>query len=552
MRSFRSLALSIGVAILQRPHSICLPFFALVIAVTWLVKDNFFFWDTMQLASQHAHFFCENSNFSTFLLPDSMDSGHPPTFGYYLALMWHFFGKSLIVSHLAMLPFLIGIVWQAWKLGERIVGEGWALWFLLMLVVCPVVAGQAVLVSPDIVLLYFFLMGLNAILNYDFFDFYDGYDLGTEAHVRETFNVSRTSVFSPARTSALKLSLAILGLAAISMRGMMVAAGFFIFYFLIKIHYSKDLILNKNNSEINDFNLKEFIYNEKHPLSINGIFSIILPFLLGGFFALSFLIYHFIHKGWIGFHTDSPWSTAFERVNAVEFVKNGAILVWRLIDFGHLFLWLICFYGLIKIKKTLPTTRLLIALLIILLIVLTPTLLIYKGLLAHRYLMPIYVVLILLTVKIISDLKNYKRQLVVALIALLGLASGNFWVYPQPISTGWDATLAHLPYYDLRKEMLEFIDIQHINHEDIGTAFPNQRDFETTDLTKTAPSRLYRDKSVKNHFSTYNLAQNRFVFYSNVMNEFSDSDLIELKNDWHAIKVLKKGQVQVVLFKKKE
>ena len=163
MRSLKSIGLTIGVAILQRPYSICLPFFALAIALTWSVKDNFFFWDTIQLASQHAHFFYENNTFSTFLLPDEMDSGHPPTFGFYLAFMWKLFGKTLTVSHLSMLPFLIGIIWQSWQLAEKIVGDGWALLFLLLLIVCPVVAGQAVLVSPDVVLLFFFLMALNGI-----------------------------------------------------------------------------------------------------------------------------------------------------------------------------------------------------------------------------------------------------------------------------------------------------------------------------------------------------------------------------------------------------
>jgi hypothetical protein len=263
-------------------------------------------------------------------------------------------------------------------------------------------------------------------------------------------------------------------------------------------------------------------------------------------------MYHFIHKGWIGFHANSPWMTAFERVNAVGFVKNGAILVWRLIDFGHLYLWLICIYGLIKIKKKLPITRLLIVLLMILLIVLTPTLLIYKGLLAHRYLMPIYVVLILLTVKIISDLKNYKRQLIIALIALFGLASGNFWVYPQPISTGWDATLAHLPYYSLRNDMLAFIDSQSINYEDIGTAFPNQRNFETTDLKKSPPLVASSLVMTSDRFSTYNLTKNRYIFYSNVMNEFSEVDLMILKTNWRVIKLLKKGQVEVILLKKSD
>ena len=252
MRSFRSHAISIGVVILQRPYSICLPFFALVIAVTWSVRDNFFFWDTMQLASQHAHFFYENDNFSTFLLPDNMDSGHPPTFGFYLALMWKLFGKTLTVSHLAMLPFLLGIVWQAWKLGEKVVGEGWALLFLLLIVVCPVVAGQGVLVSPDVVLLFFFLMALNGIFNTMDFRF-DNF-----------LKVAQ----SPAH---LQLVLAILGLSAISMRGMMVIAALFIFYFLIKIDYLKALIINakinskslkpniktiKSNNELSDLAIK--------------------------------------------------------------------------------------------------------------------------------------------------------------------------------------------------------------------------------------------------------------------------------------------------------
>jgi hypothetical protein len=607
MRSFRSHAISIGVAILQRPYSICYPFFALVIAATWSVRDNFFFWDTMQLASQHAHFFYENNNFSTFLLPDEMDSGHPPTFGFYLALMWKMFGKSLTVSHLAMLPFLLGIVWQAWKLGEKTVGEGWTLWFMLLLIVSPVVAGQAVLVSPDIVLLFFFLMALNAIFNFD--DFND---------FKFQFNT--------------QLAIAILGLSAISLRGMMVVFALFIFYFLIKFNYFKSLIINskidfnsikkqlktvkilnklinkneletiKNNGELNElitninefktieisnelnelitnknelktiennnelnelatnendlkrpiFHFSLFTFHSKRPLSIKGIFGLFLPFLLGISFAFSFLLYHFMQKGWIGFHADSPWMPAFQKVNNVgELVRNGAILMWRLIDFGHLFLWLICIYGLIKNKgKIYPITRLLMALLIVLLIVLTPTLLIYKGLLAHRYLMPIYVVLILLTVKIISDLKSHKRQLIVAFIALLGLASGNFWVYPQPISTGWDATLAHLPYYKLRREMLQFIDNQQISYSEIGSAFPNQRDFETIDLKERLSNSSILYQSVQNRFSTYDLSKNRFVFYSNVFNEFSDADLIELKTNWRIIKSLKSGQVEVILFEK--
>ena len=111
MKSLKTIAVQVAVKILNQPSVLTLPFFAVVAWATWVVRGHFFFWDTVQLASQHAQFFLENG-FSTFLLPDEMDSGHPPTFGFYLALVWRVFGKTLSISHLAMLPFLLGIVWQ--------------------------------------------------------------------------------------------------------------------------------------------------------------------------------------------------------------------------------------------------------------------------------------------------------------------------------------------------------------------------------------------------------------------------------------------------------
>ena len=194
LKSLKSKCLAVAVKILNYPSVLTLPIFALVTWVTWAVRDHFFFWDTVQLASQHAQFFFEN-NFSTFLLPDEMDSGHPPTFGFYLAIVWKIMGKSLENSHLGMLPFLFGIIWQAWRVGEKVLGDGWAYLFLLLLMVNPVVASQCVLVSPDVVLIFFFLLALNAIF--------------------------REKIFF--------LSFALLGLAAISMRGMMVVAALFLF-----------------------------------------------------------------------------------------------------------------------------------------------------------------------------------------------------------------------------------------------------------------------------------------------------------------------------------
>ncbi len=517
MKSLKSTGLAVAVKILNNPSALTLPFFAFVAWVTWAVRGHFFFWDTVQLASQHADFFYQN-NFSTFLLPDEMDSGHPPTFGFFLAIVWKTLGKTLIKSHLAMLPFLFGIVWQSWRVGEKLLGEGWAYLFMLLILVNPIVASQCVLVSPDVVLIFFFLLALNAIF----------------------------------REKKILLSLAILGLAAVSMRGMMVVAALFLYQFVDGFNFAKVLNFRKVTE---GSHIDGVIVN--HP--VNGtqptfgkllkfperVFFLSLPYFLGGLFALIFFIYHYINKGWIGYHAGSSWAEAFQTVDFKGFIKNIVLLTWRLIDFGHLFIGLTTLSLTYIIKRTVgklfPTTVQLWRLLLILIVVLTPTLIIYQGLLNHRYLLPIYITGCLLCVKLISDLKEGRQQLKISAIVFLGLASGNFWVYPQPIATGWDSTLAHLPYYSLRQKMLQFIDNQTINHSEIGTAFPNLRSFQLIDLSN--------DPSVSS-FARLDLNKNQYVFYSNVMNELTREELDELKTHWQVVHILRGGQVEVILYKK--
>lgn len=128
-----------------------------------LSLDHVFFWDTIQLGSKHAHFYFE-SGFTSWLLPEQLDSGHPPLFGLYLAVGWMFFGKSLWVSHLLMLPFVWLLVYQWYRLGKYLGGEQLLPYFMLLLLVDPVVASQSILISPDLPLMGCFLLLLNSIL----------------------------------------------------------------------------------------------------------------------------------------------------------------------------------------------------------------------------------------------------------------------------------------------------------------------------------------------------------------------------------------------------
>ncbi len=451
--------------------------------LTYFVSGNIFFWDTVQLGSKHAHFFFEQEKFSV-LLPDSMNSGHIPAFGFYLSICWKIFGKSLEVSHFAMLPFLFGIVVQLQNILSRFLSKEYTILGVLVVLADPTFLGQAVLITPDIPLLFFFLWGLNAI-------------------------------FSKNR---MILSLAITGLFLISMRGMMAAFAIL----LLDVFFEK-----------------RTYYKQLFP----ALFKKSLAYLPAVIIFASFFIHHYEAKGWVGYHTDSPWAPAFERVDLKGFIYNIGILGWRLLDFGRVFLWLIAgvlmLVGGRKIWRK-ERGKELIFIWLSVTICLSISLLMYKGLSGHRYLLPSMVMFSILTLYLISELSTSIRQRnILTLICFLGLATGNLWIYPEKISQGWDSTLAHLPYYQLRADMMEYLDAEGIGVDEVGTAFPNLTEFKYMELSD--------DMSVH---ARKNLDENPYILYSNVYNDFSDEEIDRLNSEFLLVWEEERGGVFMKLLKK--
>src|SRR5690606_24481667 len=128
-----------------------------------LSAHNALFWDTLQFAGDHPTWYYD-TGFRYLLLPDACDSGHPPAFGMYLAFLWKLAGRSLWVSHTAMLPFIVLLVVQAIRTGELLFPQQkrYAFWATLIVLSESVLLTQCTLVSPDICLMAFFLLALNA------------------------------------------------------------------------------------------------------------------------------------------------------------------------------------------------------------------------------------------------------------------------------------------------------------------------------------------------------------------------------------------------------
>ncbi len=465
-------------------HKLALIFtYIIAISLVLLSLNNAFFWDTVQLGSRHATYFY-TTNFSSFLLPNSMDSGHIPAFGYYLALLWKLFGRTLVVSHLALLPFVIGIVYQLNIVVCYFFESKYRGIVLLMVFLEACLLSQLTLISPDVVLAFLFLMAFNSILK------------------------NKKSL----------LGIAIIGLFLISMRGMMVALALLFVDIYINIKHNASY-----NKTISNLLKRSLVY---------------IPALL---IFIVFSLYHFNQVGWIGFHSNSPWKNSFVAVNLKGVLYNIGIVGWRFLDSGKVIVWIIFGVLLLKYKKQLfkvKQVQVLAISFVVIASVLTLNIIWAKGLLQHRYLLPAYLLFSLFVAKLLfSELTSNALKKTGIILWLFIMLTGNLWVYPQHISKGWDSTLAHLPYYNLRLECIQFFKDESIKVEEVSTFFPNNMSFDLIDLNAN-----------KLVFTSFN-NKKEYVLFSNVFN-LIDSDYLLLTKNYTCIKTFKSITATVKIYKK--
>jgi len=457
-------------------------FFLVCSAACFGVRLHGMFWDTVQLAGKHGYWYYD-TDFQHFLLPVSLDSGHPPLFGLYLAAMWSLLGKSLMVSHFAILPFTCISIYAIGELGRYFLDKRW--WYApTVLLLDPTFAAQNVLVSPDALLVAFFL----------------------------------TSVFAIVKQKRFLLAFSCTLLALISMRGMMCVATLYFFYSYHRIFYTSTA----------SFRWVQLI-------------KYFLPFSIATLLAGAFLLYHYLETGWIGYHADSPWAASFEKVNIEGFFKNILLLGWRILDFGRIFEVVICVVLWIIARKTLDVK---ISLLFVLLfwsfVFLVPSTLLHKSLSAHRYLLPIFVCIHLITLRLlVVKFQHRAIGFYLFLLVNIGFLTGNLWKYDKFTAQGWDASLAHLPYYSLREQAIEYLDEKGIPLEKVGTVFPE---------VGARKFRALNDR--EDGFKQADLQSDNYIFYATTMNDFSNETLMLLEKDWKVEKTWKKFGIEVILYQR--
>lgn len=455
-----------------------IPFAVFFIGLTVCLSAVPFFWDSIMLTSRPAFWYFDNTFLKPFL-PAHIDNGHPPLLGFYLAIIWHIFGKSLLVCHVAMLPFVLGCLWNLHKIIQYFY-TGPLIWMIMALAVFDATfLAQSIYMGPDLVLCLFFLMATNALLN------------------------KKPTLFL----------FALLPIGVLSIRGLFLLLSLFIIYF----------IKNENLS----------------------IFKRILPFVPAGILAAMYFLFHYFETGWLLNTPNEGWA-AHRGFNSFSgMLKNVVVFNWRLIDFGRIGIW-VCLIVLFfkkseydeSIQKKLGTLWLIcIAFFLVHAVLFIPL----RNPIAHRYFLPIFPIFAILVAILILEWKAISQKTksyILGSLILLQLL-GNLIVYPTKTAQGWDASLAALPYFELRKEMVNYINEEEIDYVDVGTAFPNFGAMQFIELNEEYTG-----------FHQKDFDKEEYIFYSNVYNDFSDEQIDELQNEWKLVKKIEKMQIWVALYKR--
>ena len=449
--------------------------------IIFFSKDIPFFWTMGNVGFLANKIY--DSNFSQIIFTN--DNGMPPLYVIYLAFTWLIFGKSLLISHLAVLPFLVGIIIQLKKIARALYPGISLLSLYLLLLFEPTFLTVCIMGGYDLAIIFFFLFALNAIY----------------------FQKKNIFFF---------LSLIVLPL--INLRGFTIVFG--ILFYDIYVYW------------------KSFAKKFKFTQLIKYFSAYIISAVL----FCCWLLYHYCAKGW---YIVNPSFDSFNRVNSLEmFLRNFIYIFWKIFDFGRFIIWMPVLFFSCKLllnkklfKKENHAYVFLGFSLLYYFVFFWPT----SYPVSHRYLL-LSLILVIIPFLMIVDKIPYKLvRFSVIGFTCIALFMGNFIVYPERFGNGWDASIKFIPYFKIEKELDAFIKTNNIDPNHVGAKYPMHFSRYDTYLTKDDFSFTDLDKK---EFYKWD-----YIIQSNISNTFTSDEIITLNNKWVRVKELRAWPVYIKLFK---
>lgn len=463
---------------LQRQDYLLLGFAGLLMVIWNVISWQFpFFWDTV-LNSRTATWYLE-TGFAQIPVPENLDAGHPPFFSLYLAGIWKLFGRSLTVSHLAMLPFLGMILVQFHRLTLRWLSPMGRIWAMVLLFCEPTFLAQASMVTPDIALVGFYLLALNGLLD----------------HKRWL------------------TAFALVLMASMSFRGILMVGTIF----------------------LTDLGLA-WLAGIRRP-NLRKIW----PYLPVAVLTLLWMWIHWRAVGWLMSPPPETYGGQRKVLGAAGIARNIALVGWRLIDFGKVFLWLFVLLGAIglgrkRILEALALRQTFVAMTALvggLAMLFIP----FSNPPGHRYFLVGYLMLLVVAVGL-AELGAWRMKWKIALsVVAFGMATGHFWVYPKGIAQGWDASLAHVPIFKLQKQAEDYLLTQKVPMEDVCADFPLLHSPAFTSLESEMNAQWYQNALEKTDCEWIIVANFNNGFTAAQHAEFEDPKKWTQQAEFHSLQL---------------
>lgn len=153
-----------------------------------------------------------------------------------------------------------------------------------------------------------------------------------------------------------------------------------------------------------------------------------------------------------------------------------------------------------------------------------------------RYFLPVFVLLPWLTAVVAFNALPFRSARWYCILLTIGLWGGHLWRYPETQFVSWDTTLAHLPYYELRSSMRNYMREHDIHPSEVRSFFPMVKSDYMIDLRGSKEKFSETDENVS------------YVLYSNLFN-MCGKENAGIGNDWVLQRRFEKGGVCLDLYK---
>lgn len=238
--------------------------------------------------------------------------------------------------------------------------------------------------------------------------------------------------------------------------------------------------------------------------------------------------YHYAETGYF-LQGNNGWQEQRNIADVQTIFKNIISIGRKLFDFG-----IVCLFVLNIISFLDKCIDRKLFLWIIPFVILSIIFVSFTNPIGHRYYLIVYVLMLLPIVKYLAKKPSY-----FSVILILLLFISNYQIYGARVSNGWDCTLAHLYYFNIKKDADNYLKEKNIQAENIGTVFP---------LTASSQQMYWiGDTDKMNNVNGENLDSTQYILYSNIANDFSDEQLDELK-EWKIIWQKKSVVCNMILY----